>query len=478
AGKRNQTRAIRSTSRRYTARVTNFARFKVLHSLRFRLLAAFTMVILVAVGAVYFFVSQTTGDEISRYGKQSERARFSRVGFELYNYYREHGYWEGIQPYVEQWGNLYGQRIILTDYNGMVVADSQGEMIGETHHPSTPGWHLAHPMMGSQPGMLYITPEPSTDFPSPVGLSRTINRFLIWGALLAIAIALLLTFFLSRRISAPIKTLTLAARRLGQGDLAQRVELKDRGEMGELGQAFNSMAGDLEQVEQWRRNMIADAAHELRTPLSNIKGSLEAVGDGVMKPDTDTIRSLNEEAALLSHLVDELQELSIAEAGELKMNIRAVDISQLIKQTAAALQSQVTTKGLSLAVDLPDELPLVNIDPLRISQVLRNLLENAITHTAEGGTVTITSGQQDGWLEVGVSDNGEGIPAEDLPNIFERFYRVDKSRTRATGGSGLGLTIAKRLVEAHGGTIHAQSEPGKGSRFSFNLPTSRPEDEQ
>ncbi len=450
----------------------------MLHSLRFRLLAAFTLVILVAVGAVYFFVHQATGGEIRQYGKQSEQARFSRVGFELYRYYREHRGWEGIQSYVEQWGNLYGQRIILTNYDSVVIADSRGELLGEPYLPGTPGWRLAHPMMGSQPGTLYISPEPSTDFPSPLGLARTINRFLIWGALLAIGIALLLTFFLSRRISAPIKTLTLAARRLGQGDLAQRVELKDKGEIAELGQAFNSMASDLERVEQWRRNMIADAAHELRTPLSNIKGYLEAVSDGVMKPDTETIRSLNEEAALLSNLVDELQELSIAEAGELRMNLQAVDISQLIKQTTAALQAQVTAKGLSLAVDLPDELPLVNIDPLRISQILRNLLENALIHTAEGGAITITSGQQDGWVEISVSDTGEGIPAEDLPNIFERFYRVDKSRTRATGGSGLGLTIAKRLVEAHGGTIRVQSEPGKGSRFSFNLPTSRPEDGQ
>jgi two-component system sensor histidine kinase BaeS len=190
----------------------------------------------------------------------------------------------------------------------------------------------------------------------------------------------------------------------------------------------------------------------------------------VIKPDADTIRSLDEEAALLSRLVDDLQELSLAEAGELKLVCQAEDIGELIKQTVAGLQVQATTKGLSVSVDLPDTLPAVNIDSHRISQVLCNLLENALAHTAGGGTISVTARQQERWVEVSVIDTGEGIPAEDLPNIFERFYRVDKSRARATGGSGLGLTIARRLVEAHGGTITAESELGKGSRFSFTVP--------
>jgi signal transduction histidine kinase len=447
----------------------------VIHRFQFRLLAAFTLVILIAIGTVFFFVSRTTGGEIRQYSEQGEQLRISRMQFELSRYYSQQGDWTGIQPFVEQWGGLYGQRIILTDARGTVVADSQGDLLGELYHSDLPGGTFSPPWGGAVVGRLYVSPEPSAgaDSTSPQSLSDSVNRFLIWGGLLAVAIALLFTFFLSRRISAPVKALTATAKQLGQGDFSQRVQFHSKGEVGELAQAFNSMASDLERAEQLRRNLVADVAHELRTPLSNIRGYLEAVRDGVIKPDADTIRSLYEEAFLLSRLVDDLQELSLAEADELKLVSQARDISELINQTVAAVQAEAVAKGLSLSIDLPDKLPTVNIDSHRISQVLRNLLENAVAHTAKGDAITVTARQQGSWIEVSVVDTGEGIPADDLPNIFERFYRVDKSRTRATGGSGLGLTIAKRLVEAHGGKIEVRSEVGKGSRFSFTLPVSR-----
>jgi len=442
----------------------------MIHSLRFRLLLAFALVIVVTIGTVFIFVSQTTGGEIRRFSEHSEQMRFRRMGFELYRYYRQQGDWEGIQPYVERWGSLYGRRIILTDPDGVVIADSEAELVGKYYNPETPGRRLAPPMVESTPGTLYISPEPAAGFPSPLGLSQAISRFLVWGALVAVTIALLLTFFLSRRFSAPVKALTLATRRLGQGDLSQRVQFKDKGEIGELAEAFNSMAGDLERAEWLRRNMVADTAHELRTPLSNIRGYIEAIRDGVKKPDKDTIISLDEEATLLSRLINDLQELSLAEANELKLDCRMENIDKLIKETVAAKQIQAEAKGVSVSTDLPGELPQVNIDSQRIGQVLLNLLDNAIAHTGKGGNIEVTAEKQDDWIRVSVNDTGEGIPAEDLLNVFERFYRVDKSRTRATGGSGLGLTIAKRLIEAHGGKIEAESELGKGSRFSFTIP--------
>ena len=465
----------------------------MIYSLRFRLLAAFALVILVTVGAIYLFVSQTTGVEFRHYGERSEQAHFGRVAFELHRYYREHGDWEGIQPYVEQWGNLYGRRIILTDSGGVVVADSDRELLGQQYQtdtpgmalvpprnqgwlpgkeyrPDTPGISLLPPWEGSSVGTFYISPGPSAVFPSPLGLSQTISRFLLWGALLAIAVALLVTYFLSRRISAPVKALTLAARRLGQGDLSQRVQSEDKSELGELAQAFNTMAENLERSEQLRRNMIADIAHELRTPLSNLKGYVEAIRDGLVKPAPDAIRSLDEEAMMLSQLVNDLQELSLAEAGELKLDCQKENIIKLLKQIAGVKQSQAAAKGISLSADLPKKLPRVNIDSRRISQVLLNLIDNAITHTPQGGIITITARKLDNWVEIGVEDTGEGIPAEHLPNVFERFYRVDKSRARATGGTGLGLAIARSLVEAHGGKIEVQSEEGKGSHFAFTIP--------
>ena len=440
--------------------------------LQFRLLAAFTLVILVTIGAVFFFINQATQVEIRRFGERIDQMRAVRMEIELSHYYLQQGSWEGIQPFVEQWGNLYGQRIILTDANGTVVADSERDLLGELYNPSSTGRLLLSPRQAGAIGTLYITPESSLDFTSLQILFRAIGLYFIWGGLIAVAIALAITFFLSRRILAPVKALTSAAERLGRGDFSQRVHVKDRSELGELANTFNSMASDLERAEQLRQNMVADIAHELRTPLSNIRGYLEAVRDGVMRPDADTVRSLDEEAALLSRLVDDLQELSLAEAGELKLICQAENIGELIKQTVDGVQAQATAKGVSVSIDLPDKLPAVNIDSQRISQVLRNLLENAIAHTAKGGTVTVIARQQADYIEVAVNDTGEGIPAEDLPNIFERFYRVDKSRARATGGSGLGLTIAKRLVEAHGGKIEAKSELGKGSRFAFTLPIS------
>jgi signal transduction histidine kinase len=230
------------------------------------------------------------------------------------------------------------------------------------------------------------------------------------------------------------------------------------------------MADDLERTEKLRRNMVADIAHELRTPLSNLSGYLEAISDGVLQPDKATVSSLSEEAATLSHLVADLQELSLADAGELKLTRRPEDMKQLIEQAVAAQQSGAAVKGLTVRAEVPAGLPEVNVDAHRIGQVLRNLLDNAVAHTPGGGSITVTAAGADDELKIMVTDTGEGIPPEDLPNIFERFYRVDRSRTRSTGGTGLGLTITRRLVEAHGGRIEAESEPGRGSTFIITLP--------
>lgn len=445
----------------------------MIHSLRFRLLVAFTLAILVAITTTFFFVGLGTRGEIQQFQERGYRLHITRVERILSRYYYEQGGWTGIQPFVEQMEALRGQRIVLTDASGVVVADSQGDLLGKQYRPDTPGKTLSSPWTEGVLGTVYISPRSPADFSSPQILFKPISRFLLWGGLVAIAIALVITFFLSRQILAPVKALTLTARRLGQGDFSQRVQVQDKGEMGELAQAFNSMASDLERAEKLRQNMVADVAHELRTPMSNIRGYLEAIRDRVVEPDAATIRSLYEEAVLLSRLIDDLQELTLAEAGELKLVRQAEDVSELISQVVAAVQAQAFAKGVSLTVELPDRLPLCDIDSHRIGQVLHNLLDNAVAHTTKGDVITVAARQQDNQLEVSVADTGEGIPAEELTNIFEQFYRVDKSRARTTGGSGLGLTISKRLVEAHGGTIEVQSELGKGSCFTFTLPVSK-----
>jgi signal transduction histidine kinase len=279
-----------------------------------------------------------------------------------------------------------------------------------------------------------------------------------------------LAWFLSRRILAPVRTLRLAVQKLGAGDLTQRVETTNLGDLGELASAFNAMANALQHMNNVQRQMIADVAHELRTPLSNIRGYIEAVRDRILEPDEETIATLDGEAILLSRLVDDLQELSIVEAGQMALERQPEDLAELVTHTTDAMATAATAKNVQLERRMADNLPLVLIDYHRISQVLRNLVDNALSHTGEGGCVMVEASRAGDWVQVSVSDTGEGIEPEDLPYVFDRFYRVDKSRTRATGGSGLGLTISKGLVEAHGGKMHVESRRGVGSRFYFTLP--------
>ena len=446
----------------------------MIYSLWFRLSITFAVIIAVTVGSIYFFVSQRVAVETESYEQISAKYRTNQIKNSLYYHYLGQNLsWEGVQSVVEGASYVSATHIILVAANGTVVADSQVELLG-TNYTDSSGDSIDLYAVRQLIGRVYITTDPGAEtYVAFRRLSEVIISSLLLGGSVAIAIAFALTFVLSRRISSPIGVLANAARRLGRGDLSQRVQSKGKGEIGVLAQAFNSMAADLEHAEQLRRNMIADVAHELRTPLSNIRGYLEAIHDRVVEPNAATIQSLNEETALLSRLVDELQELSLAEAGELKLVRHAENIAKLVKQAVNSWQPQVAAKGILLSLDLPRNLPLVNVDRQRVNQVLHNLLENAVAHTGKGGTITMAAAKQGDWVEISVSDTGKGIPAEDLPNIFERFYRVDRSRTRATGGTGLGLTIAKRLVEAHGGEIAVQSELGKGSRFSFTLPIAK-----
>jgi signal transduction histidine kinase len=461
------------------ARGTNSAEHPVIHNLQFRLMVAFILVIAVTIGFASFFVARATITEYQRYEDRAEQINATRIQFLVTNYYFSNRSWEGVQTLLEQLDAMGVGRIVVTDESGTVVGDSQNQLLGKVYRSNDEGTPLILPVItispSSQPssqntvfGTLYITPQAASAV--SIYLSSALGRYLLWGGLIALGIAMLVTFFLSRRILSPIRALTSTARQLGKGDFSQRVNIKDKGEVGELAQTFNSMASDLERTEKLRRDMVADIAHELRTPLSNVSGYLEAIRDEVVKPDTTTISSLSEEVDLLSRLVNDLQELTLADAGELKMVRQTDDISQLIAQSVAAAQTVAIGKGLQMRSEVQTALPPVFIDHQRISQVLRNFLANAITHTPPGGTISVAAQSKDKFIEVSVADNGEGIPAKDLPNIFERFYRVDKSRARSRGGSGLGLTIAKRLVEAHGGKVAVQSLEGQGSRFSFTLP--------
>jgi signal transduction histidine kinase len=309
--------------------------------------------------------------------------------------------------------------------------------------------------------------------PPEQGFLGSVNRSLGLAVLAAGAAVLALTLVLSRRILRPVEALTAAAERLAEGDLSQRVPVETRDEIGALGRAFNAMADSLARADGLRRNLVTDVAHELRTPLTNLRGYLEALRDGVAEPSPALIDSLYEESLLLSRLVEDLQELALAEAGQLRLARAPLALGPVLSQAAASAGAQASEKGLALEVAVTPDLPAVLADRERVGQVLRNLLQNAIRHTPAGGRIGLEAGAAGAAVEVRVRDSGAGIAAEDLPYVFERFYRADRSRSRTTGGTGLGLAIVKQLVAAHGGEVTVESAPGAGSTFTFTLPVAK-----
>ncbi len=298
------------------------------------------------------------------------------------------------------------------------------------------------------------------------------NEALLYAILAASIVAVLVGVFFSQRVIAPLREMMNASQRIADGQYNERVHVQDADELGQLATRFNQMAEKLEQVELMRRRLIGDVSHELRTPLTAIKGSMEGLMDGVLPATDDTYQQIHAEADRLNRLVDDLQELSRVEARAYQLELRPVDISAVIKTISKRLTPQLESKRLTLTLHLPADLQPVRADEDRLIQVLTNLVGNAIHYTPAGGEITVNAEAVGSDVRVAVRDTGIGIPAEHLAHIFDRFYRVDKSRSRrAGGGSGIGLTIAKHLVEAQGGRIWVESEgESKGSVFMFTLP--------
>jgi two-component system OmpR family sensor kinase/two-component system sensor histidine kinase BaeS len=330
------------------------------------------------------------------------------------------------------------------------------------------GFLYLNPLVRSQEELVNLVEE---QFHSSLG--TTLRRFLLTGLAIT-GVALGIGLFLSRSMSRPLTDLTQATQAVSAGNLDIRVPTRYPGEMGELAIAFNTMAEDLDRADKIRRNLTADVAHELRTPLSVIRGKLEGVLDGVYPATPEHLEPVLDEAKILTHLVEDLRLLSMAETGQLKLEKRSLDLGDLLRDAQVNFGPQASDRGVTLALDLPAELPKVPADWRRINQVLGNLLANALRHTPQGGHVTLSAAVDPGGITINVADSGVGIAPEDLPYIFERFWRGEKSRSRASGGSGLGLAIAKQLVEMHGGEIGADSIPGTGSRFWFTLPLASP----
>jgi signal transduction histidine kinase len=457
----------------------------MLHSLRFRLLVALVIVIAAALGIIALYASQVTTSEfersvvgILRYQDPRLDSKITTIQKTITQLTGEHVIWPILQDLLEQMGASARSRFVMSDLNGKVYADSKQELTGQMINTkqSKP---IAVYLIEGIPILMYFEPLDAPNLEKiQQDFSNSVNRSLLLAILGGGSLALLVTLALSRSILRPVEALTQAARRMGKGDMSQRVDIQAKGEVGELAEAFNGMADNLERLELLRRTMVTDVAHELRTPLSNVRGYLEAIQDGMVKPTPEIIDSLHEEAMLLNRLVDDLQELSLAEAGKLHLELRPLDMYQIIQRAAGLAQQPAKRKRINIRTEIPADLPMVSADPERLGQILHNLLDNAIHYTSEGGQILITAEQREEQVEIRVQDTGSGIAEEHLPYIFERFYRADRSRSRATGGAGLGLAIVKQLVEAQSGQVSASSKFGQGTTISLRLPIAHDSDAQ
>jgi signal transduction histidine kinase len=429
-------------------------------------------VVLIAVGVTAFVATRRTVGEFQRYVERRSPLDDRRLAFFLARTYDRTKSWDGIQSEIAQLAQMSGQRVVVADGKQKIVADSDNRLIGKIVDPKWPPPSAALVSGGTLVGALYLDPMSRAERADTAFLAA-VNRSVLVGALIAGLAALAVTLALSSRILRPVERLTEAAQRMEKGDLTVRVPVTSEDEIGQLAHAFNSMAGSLAQQEQLRRNMVTDVAHELRTPLTNLRGYLEAARDDLVPSDAALVDNLYEETMLLSRLVADLQELAQAEAGQLALLRQPASLAGIVEQAVTILRPQANAKGLMLSVDLPDNLPPVDVDPERVGQVLRNLLNNAVAHTPQGGEVAVAARSGDREVAVSVRDTGTGIAAEHLPYVFDRFYRADKSRARQTGGAGLGLAIAKQLVIAHGGSIKVESAPEQGTTFTFTLPVAQ-----
>ncbi|CQR71807.1 Signal transduction histidine-protein kinase BaeS [Sporomusa ovata DSM 2662] len=309
---------------------------------------------------------------------------------------------------------------------------------------------------------------------SELNFLTSVHQSLIWVGVALLVAGLAASYALACSITTPLRKLSAAAIEIERGNFAQKVPVTTTDEVGSLAVIFNSMAETLDNNSKLRQQFLANIAHELRTPLAVIQGHLEGMIDGIIEPNPKQLTSLHEEAVRLSRLITDLKELSLAEVRQLSLEVKAVDVNQMIEQALYMLKPLADEKNMFIEQSLTPELPPIMADADRICQIFYNLITNAIRYAATGGRVAIstelTQLEDQSWVKVSVADNGPGINAVDVPYIFDHFYRGDKSRDRRSGGTGLGLAIVKQLAEIHGGKVQVESNVGKGSTFYVLLP--------
>lgn len=397
----------------------------------------------------------------------------------LADYYAANNSWDSSVQSVDssplpqlEWGRGY----FVTDVSGRIVipaprAGSSAQVSSQQLRRAVPiqvEGEIVGYFLGREP-----PPGANNNFEpdrAQLNFLQRVNQTLLLAALGAAGISLIMGVLLARSLTHPLQELTHATRAVAQGDLALQVPVRSQDELGELAASFNRMNTQLARARDQRRQMTADIAHDLRTPLSIILGHSEALHEGILPATPDTFYIIHDEAKRLSRLVEDLRTLSLAEAGELPLSPRPVAAAALLERALIAYTPQAQKQAVTLTLQAPLDLPEVNVDPDRLAQVLDNLLNNALRFTPAGGQIALGAAAADQAVRLWVQDSGPGIPAADLENVFNRFYRGDKARQRQEGGSGLGLAIAKSIVENHQGRIWATSAPGQGAVFTIELP--------
>ena len=405
----------------------------------------------------------------------------------LTDYYEIHGSWDGVDTLLSgaqgasHVGIPGGLRFILMDTQDNILFGERWltDRQEESRHDETrrrsvmQRGRLPIKVNGETVGYLSALPRARGGVePIPFDMQRWFSRILLTVAAVGTVVGLLFGISASRNVTAPLSRLAAAARTIGSGDLGERVTVSGTDEMQEVARAFNDMADGLEEAERLRRNLVADVAHELRTPLSVIQGNLRAILDDVYPLEKSEISRLYDQTRILNRLVEDLRLVAQAEAGQLPLNLARTNLGQLVQDTVATFEPVAESEGVALTLESV-ELPEVPIDRTRFSQIMNNLLANALNHTSAGGHVTVFIDQTDREAIVQVSDSGTGIEQEHLPHVFDRFYRTERARDRDSGGTGLGLAIVRALIEAHGGSVDAMSDGlEQGTTFEIRLPLS------
>ena len=447
-----------------------------MRSITLKMGLAFLGIALISIVLIVLLARWNTGTEFSRF--VTDR-RGEDLVENLEEYYSSNGSWEGVNkiiitdsnlPRPENGGPPREPFFTLADENGRVVSAGTGYRFGQQVQPFVLEKGISVDIDGRKVGTLVMGRVPFERNPREEEFIQRTNVMLIYSALGASILALLIGIFLSRTLTRPIRELTEATQAVANGNLGSQVSVRSKDEMGELAVSFNKMSSDLARSTEARKQMTADIAHELRTPLSLIIGHAEAVHDGVLPPTKENFEIIREEALHLENLVDDLRTLSLADAGELSITPQTVSSQKLLHDLQATYQHVVRQKGVKINLDTASDIPMLNIDPGRMTQVLTNILDNALHHTPAGGHINLSARSVQDGVELSIHDSGPGIQDKDVNRIFDRFYRADKSRTRNDGGSGLGLAIAKSIVQAHHGQIWAESEPRQGLTIFIKLP--------